>query len=48
MVDRQPFGGFKLSGMGAKAGGSDYLLQFLETRSISENTLRHGFATERE
>ena len=29
LVDRQPFGGFKLSGGGTKAGGSDYLLNFL-------------------
>jgi len=40
---RQPFGGLKLSGIGSKAGGPDYLLQFLEPRTISENTLRHGF-----
>jgi RHH-type transcriptional regulator, proline utilization regulon repressor / proline dehydrogenase / delta 1-pyrroline-5-carboxylate dehydrogenase len=44
LVDRQPFGGFKLSGIGTKAGGRDYLLQFLEPRSISENTQRQGFA----
>jgi RHH-type proline utilization regulon transcriptional repressor/proline dehydrogenase/delta 1-pyrroline-5-carboxylate dehydrogenase len=44
MVDRQPFGGFKLSGIGTKAGGSDYLLEFLLTRSVTENTMRRGFA----
>ncbi len=44
LVDRQPFGGFKLSGIGSKAGGPDYLLQFLLPRSICENTMRHGFA----
>ena len=44
LVDRQPFGGFKLSGIGSKAGGPDYLLQFLMPRTITENTLRHGFA----
>jgi RHH-type proline utilization regulon transcriptional repressor/proline dehydrogenase/delta 1-pyrroline-5-carboxylate dehydrogenase len=44
LVDRQPFGGFKLSGMGTKAGGPDYLLQFLLPRTITENTLRRGFA----
>ena len=44
VVQRQPFGGLKLSGIGSKAGGPDYLLQFLEPRTISENTLRHGFA----
>ena len=36
-------GGLKLSGIGSKASGPDYLLQFLEPRTISENTLRHGF-----
>ncbi len=45
-VDRQPFGGFKLSGIGIKAGGSDYLLEFLIARSITENTMRRGFAPE--
>jgi RHH-type proline utilization regulon transcriptional repressor/proline dehydrogenase/delta 1-pyrroline-5-carboxylate dehydrogenase len=44
IVGRQPFGGFKMSGVGSKAGGPDYLLQFLEPRTITENTLRHGFA----
>jgi RHH-type proline utilization regulon transcriptional repressor/proline dehydrogenase/delta 1-pyrroline-5-carboxylate dehydrogenase len=43
IVERQPFGGLKLSGIGSKAGGPDYLLQFLEPRTISENALRHGF-----
>jgi RHH-type proline utilization regulon transcriptional repressor/proline dehydrogenase/delta 1-pyrroline-5-carboxylate dehydrogenase len=43
VVGRQPFGGVKLSGAGWKAGGPDYLKQFLESRTISENTLRHGF-----
>jgi RHH-type proline utilization regulon transcriptional repressor/proline dehydrogenase/delta 1-pyrroline-5-carboxylate dehydrogenase len=45
-VDRQPFGGFKLSGIGTKAGGPDYLLEFLLTRSVTENTMRRGFAPE--
>jgi RHH-type proline utilization regulon transcriptional repressor/proline dehydrogenase/delta 1-pyrroline-5-carboxylate dehydrogenase len=44
IVSRQPFGGFKLSGVGSKAGGPDYLLQFLEPRTITENIQRHGFA----
>jgi len=44
IVDRQPFGGFKLSGIGAKAGGPDYLVQFLVPRVITENTMRRGFA----
>jgi len=43
-VGHQPFGGFKLSGMGTKAGGPDYLLQFLESRTVTENTLRKGYA----
>ena len=44
LVDRQPFGGFKLSGIGSKAGGPDYLLQFVVPRAITENTMRRGFA----
>ena len=44
LVDRQPFGGFKLSGTGPKAGGPDYLPQFMVARTVTENTLRHGFA----
>ena len=44
IVSRQPFGGFKLSGVGSKAGGSDYLRQFLEPRVITENIQRQGFA----
>ena len=43
VVGRQPFGGLRLSGIGHKAGGPDYLLQFLQARAITENTLRHGF-----
>lgn len=45
-VGRQPFGGYKLSGVGAKAGGPDYLLNFLEAVTITEYTLRHGFVPE--
>ena len=44
IVARQPFGGFKMSGVGSKAGGPDYLLQFLEPRTITENIQRQGFA----
>jgi RHH-type proline utilization regulon transcriptional repressor/proline dehydrogenase/delta 1-pyrroline-5-carboxylate dehydrogenase len=44
LVARQPFGGFKLSGIGSKAGGPDYLLQFVIPRTITENTMRRGFA----
>jgi len=42
MVARQPFGGNRLSGTGTKAGGPAYLLQFVEPRVVSENTVRHG------
>ena len=42
MVGRQPFGGNRLSGTGSKAGGPDYLLQFVEPRVVCENTTRHG------
>ncbi|HEY7117451.1 MAG TPA: L-glutamate gamma-semialdehyde dehydrogenase, partial [Tepidisphaeraceae bacterium] len=44
LVERQPFGGYKLSGVGTKAGGPDYLLQFCWPRTITENTMRRGFA----
>jgi len=44
MVGRQPFGGFAMSGMGYKAGGPDYLLQFMQAKTVTENTLRRGFA----
>jgi RHH-type proline utilization regulon transcriptional repressor/proline dehydrogenase/delta 1-pyrroline-5-carboxylate dehydrogenase len=43
LVSRQPFGGHRFSGVGAKAGGEDYLAQFMVARVISENTLRRGF-----
>jgi RHH-type proline utilization regulon transcriptional repressor/proline dehydrogenase/delta 1-pyrroline-5-carboxylate dehydrogenase len=46
LVGRQPFGGFGLSGVGSKAGGADYLLQFVEPRASCENTMRRGFAPE--
>ena len=44
LVGRQPFGGFRLSGIGSKAGGPDYLLQFTEPRCVTENTMRRGVA----
>ena len=44
LVGRQPFGGGRLSGMGAKAGGPDYLLQFMEAGVVTEQTLRRGFS----
>jgi len=43
LVGRQPFGGHRLSGVGAKAGGEEYLKQFLVARVVSEQTLRRGF-----
>jgi RHH-type proline utilization regulon transcriptional repressor/proline dehydrogenase/delta 1-pyrroline-5-carboxylate dehydrogenase len=46
LVARQPFGGFGMSGVGSKAGGRDYLLQFVEPRASCENTMRRGFAPE--
>ena len=44
LVDRHPFGGARLSGVGSKAGGPDYLLQFVHGRTITESVLRRGFA----
>lgn len=44
LVQRQPFGGFNMSGVGTKAGGPDYLLHFMDPRTVTENTLRRGFA----
>ncbi len=46
VVARQPFGGFRLSGTGTKAGGPDYLLHFMDPRVVTEQTLRRGFAPE--
>ena len=46
MVDRHPFGGFKLSGVGSKTGGPDYLKQYCEPRVVIENTMRRGFTPE--
>jgi RHH-type transcriptional regulator, proline utilization regulon repressor / proline dehydrogenase / delta 1-pyrroline-5-carboxylate dehydrogenase len=46
MVGRQPFGGNRRSGIGSKAGGPDYLLQFVDPHVVSENTMRHGLPLE--
>ena len=46
IVERQPFGGFKMSGGGTKAGGREYLQNFLVPRVVTENCLRRGFAPE--
>ena len=43
LVYRQPFGGFKMSGIGSKAGGPDYLLHFMDPQTVTENTMRRGF-----
>lgn len=44
LVERHAFGGFKMSGVGSKSGGPDYLLQFMDPRLVCENTMRRGFA----
>jgi len=48
LVARQPFGGFRMSGIGSKAGGPDYLAQFVLPVNITENTMRRGFAPDAE
>lgn len=45
-VGRQPFGGFRMSGTGSKAGGPEYPSHFVWQRTITENTFRRGFAPE--
>ncbi len=47
IVGRHPFGGFKMSGGGTKAGGEDYLLHFLIPRVVTENTSRLGLVPEK-
>jgi len=44
LVGRQPFGGFRLSGISVKAGGPDYLLQFVTGVVVTEQTMRRGFS----
>ncbi len=46
IVGRQPFGGYKLSGLGTKAGGPDYLRSLVVPKTICENTTRHGMPLE--
>lgn len=36
LVGAHPFGGFNMSGTDSKAGGPDYLMQFLQAKTISE------------
>lgn len=43
IVGRQPFGGYGHSGVGSKAGGPDYLRQFVDPVVVTENTVRAGF-----
>jgi len=42
VVARQPFGGNRLSGTGARTGSRRYLWHFTDDQVVSENTLRHG------
>lgn len=44
VVERHPFGGFKMSGGGTKAGGPGYLENFLFSKVVAENILRRGFS----
>jgi RHH-type proline utilization regulon transcriptional repressor/proline dehydrogenase/delta 1-pyrroline-5-carboxylate dehydrogenase len=46
LVGRHPFGGFRMSGGGTKAGGPDYLTQFMVPCSMAENVMRRGFVPE--
>jgi predicted delta-1-pyrroline-5-carboxylate dehydrogenase group 2 len=46
VVGRQPFGGNRRSGVGAKVGGPDYALQFVEPQVVCEDTMRHGLVVE--
>ena len=39
MVGAHPFGGFNMSGTDSKAGGPDYLLLFLQGKSIAEKNI---------
>ena len=45
LVGRHPFGGYRMSGGGTKAGGRDYLQNFLLPRAITENLIRRGFVS---
>jgi RHH-type proline utilization regulon transcriptional repressor/proline dehydrogenase/delta 1-pyrroline-5-carboxylate dehydrogenase len=45
LVGRQPFGGYRMSGGGTKAGGGDYLQNFLLPRVVTENLMRRGFVS---
>ena len=44
LVKRHPFGGRKMSGLGSKAGGPEYLKQFMHIKISTENKMRRGFS----
>ena len=46
VVGSQPFGGVGLSGSGFKAGGPNYLIQFLNEKVISKNSVAFGGNTD--
>jgi RHH-type transcriptional regulator, proline utilization regulon repressor / proline dehydrogenase / delta 1-pyrroline-5-carboxylate dehydrogenase len=46
IVSRQAFGGLKESSLGYKAGGPNYLLNFVQEKTVTENTMRRGFASD--
>ena len=45
LVARHPFGGYRMSGGGTKAGGVNYLQNFLLPRVVTENLMRRGFVS---
>ncbi len=46
LVERHPFGGFKMSGTGPKAGGPDYLRAFMHEKHVTTNTVLNGYVGE--
>ena len=42
VVGSQPFGGWRASGTGPKAGGPDYLRRFLREETVTVNTASFG------
>jgi RHH-type proline utilization regulon transcriptional repressor/proline dehydrogenase/delta 1-pyrroline-5-carboxylate dehydrogenase len=42
VVGSQPFGGWRASGTGPKAGGPDYLRRFLREETVTINTASFG------
>lgn len=45
LVGAQPFGGFNFSGTDGKAGGHDYLMYFLQAKSLTERPMK-GISTQ--